>query len=155
MTEAKKPTKKILLVNTGRCTLSNLKEGYRFIEVTSKSCATGRIPDNQKRWIFDKSVTKHLGRAPGMIFEVEVTDNSAILSTADYKGLWPDKDQQARWEVEHRTLGQKFQLDARKKKDERFSAFEERLDTIRLAYRNARGLQRSLILAHVVKFITS
>ena len=146
--------REVLLINIGRCTLSDLKEGYSFIEVTPDQFSYGNLPNDEKRWTFGKNIAKHLGRAPGMVFKVEVSETSIKLDTSEYQGLWPDNDQRARWDIEHRTLGQKFSLEAQKKKDERLNAFEHRLEPIRDAYRHARGLQRSLILANVVKYIT-
>jgi len=148
-------TRNVLLVNTGRCVLADSKEGYRLIEVTSEQFDAGKLPNDGEPWIFGKRITKHLGRTPGMVFEVDVTAATAKLATAQYKGLWPDEEHRARWDIEHRALGQKFKLEAQKKKDERLSAFECRLNPIRDAYRHARGLQRSLMLAHVVRYITS
>lgn len=150
-------TRTVLLVNMGRTILSDRKEGYRFLEVSEHNFETGKLPasEDSRVWAFGKSITKHLGRAPGMVFEVKVSTDSVKLDTVQYKGLWPDEEHRARWDTEHRALGNQLALEARKKKDERFSAFEDRLEPIRDAYRAARGLQRSIILAHVVRFITN
>lgn len=146
----------VLFLNMGRTVLSDNKEGYRFLEVSNTNFELGEIPasEDSRVWAFGKSVTAHLGRAPGMVFEVDVTSDSVKLATAKYKGLWPDDEHRLTWEALHKTLGDQLRLEARKKKDERFNNFEHRLEPIRDAYRNARGLQRSLILAHVVRFLT-
>jgi hypothetical protein len=149
-------TRTVLLLNMGRTVLSDNKEGYRFLEVSNTNFELGEIPasEDSRVWAFGKSITTHLGRAPGMVFEVDVSADSVKLGTVQYKGLWPNEEHRLRWEAEHKTLGDHLRLEARKKKDERFNNFEHRLEPIRDAYRNARGLQRSLILAHVVRFIT-
>jgi len=157
MSEETEQVRTVLLLNMGRTVLSNNKEGYRFLEVSNTNFELGEIPasEDTRVWAFGKSVTSHLGRAPGMVFEVNVTANSVKLDTVKYRGLWPDDEYRLQLDVEHKTLGDHLKLEARKKKDERFNNFEHRLEPIRDAYRNARGLQRSLILAHIVRFITS
>jgi len=177
----KRPT--VLLMAVGRCIMSDGKsEGRRFYEITEDELDTGTPPDDKvpddvedkyraahamalvedpwyarMRVYGGKGVGKNMGGSPGMVYCVEVDpeDASTIYSgTAQYVGQWPDREQRATWQMLDSTMGQKIALMRKAKKAKNQDDVLECLEPIREAYRKARGMQRNLILARAVQYIT-
>ena len=179
-TEEKRPT--ILLMAAGRYIGSDGKsEGRKFYQVTEDELAAGSTPESEpaaigsegaverafaladnpwaerERLYSGKRLAKYMGGSPGMVYRVEVDpeDESTIYTaTAQYVGQWPNQEQRAEWQMLDSTVGQKIALMKSAKKAKNHDDVLECLEPIREAYRRARGMQRSLILARAVQYIT-
>jgi hypothetical protein len=159
MTEKKNPT--ILLLFVGRCVLSDGKsEGRLYYQLSEDDFKAGTIPmeDGEPiERVFSAKISKYLGGNPGIVYRVEVpADNQTQIfpSSARYVGRWEDQDQCAAWQMADQTKGQQISLMKEHGRAKRQDDVLECLAPIREAYQRARGMQRSLILARAVQYIT-
>jgi hypothetical protein len=176
----KRPT--ILLMYVGRYIGSDGKsEGRKFYHITQDEWDAGVVPESKpaaigsegaverafalasnpwaerERFYSGKRLAKYMGGSPGMVYRVEVDPEDAstiYTATAQYVGVWPDQKQRAEWQMLDSTVGQKIALMKKAKKAKNQDDVLECLEPIREAYRKARGMQRSLILARAVQYIT-
>lgn len=155
---------KKLLMFVQRCYVSGGKEGYLYYEITDDEMHLGEFDERnfdgesrERVYSVNKQTRKHMSGSPGMIFRVEYDPDrpSTIFSnTGYYVGQWPDQKQRAEWQMLDHTFGQELRLKKELKKAKRDDSILECLRPIRMAYSNAVGVQRSLILARAVQYIT-
>lgn len=151
----------ILLMYVGRCILSDGKsEGRVYYQLDEADWKAGTITtrdgDTIER-VFSAKVSKFMGGSAGIVYRVEVPpedDSKIYTGTAQYVGMWKDQEQRAAWQMADSTVGQKIALLKEAKKGKADDSVLECLAPIREAYQRARGLQRSLILARAVQYIT-
>ena len=156
MTEEKNPT--ILLLMVQRYRTAKGDEGRIYYEITRDELETGKMDmatvEGRERFYSGKNAIKYMGGSAGIVYEVEAKGASVFPGTARYVGMWPDREKRAEWQLVDKVEGQKIALAKEHKKAKREDAVLECLEPIRLAYRNARGARRSLILARAVQYIT-
>lgn len=160
--EEKRVTNLFLFVGR-QCTWQG--EEYRtYVPVTQEMLESGEIAEEYiKEHSFNfsgkalKNAAKYMGGSAGIVYSVEQpadNPNSLFTGTASYRGTWPDQERRAAWQLADQTAGQQIALAKKAKKAKADDAVLECLEPIREAYRNARGMQRNLILARAVQYIT-
>jgi len=159
MTKAEKPNPTILLMFVSRCLLSDSKEGRVYYQVTERQLEDGDLGDDDPMQITlgAKGASKHMGGSAGIVYRVEQPPDNPdrfYIGTAQYVATWPDREQRAAWQMQDQTMGQKIALMKEAKKAKRDDAVLECLAPIREAYQRARGMQRNLLLARAVQYIT-
>lgn len=157
--KTEKPNPTTLLMFVSRITMTGDKEGRLYYEVTERQLEDGDLGDEPLLQIIlsTKGASKYMGGGAGIVYRVEQppdNPNSFYTGTAQYVGTWPDKEQRTAWQMQDQTMGQKIALMKEAKKSKSYDAVLECLEPIREAYSRARGLQRNLILARAVKYIT-
>lgn len=159
MTENNEPNTKILLVYIGRRILSDGKEGHAYLRVSDADIQSCVVPsDVLHRHVFATKNTKEMSGTPGTIYRVDAPPGDQVSSifpdTATYFKMWPDKDKRAEWQISDHAVGMELRLLKEQAKAQRHDDVEECLAPIRAAYQQARGVQRNLILARAVQYIT-
>lgn len=157
MSGDKQPNPSVLLLYIGRCLLTDGKsEGRLFYQIDEDVMRRGELPESPQEVVLSgKGLT--MGGNPGLIYRVEQPpDNPAQYYTgsARYAGRWNDPETCARWQISDQAQGQRLALIRDEKKARRRDDVLECLAPIREAYQRARGVQRSLILARAVQYIT-
>lgn len=156
----KKPNPTTLLLFVIRCVLGGDKEGRIYYEITEAELESGVLVASSRTTqvaLSAKVASKHMGGSAGIVYRVEHPPGDTekfYTGTAEYVGLWPDKKQRAAWQVYDQTKGQQIALLKRMKKAKADDAMLECLEPIREAYQRARGLQRNLLIARAVQYIT-
>lgn len=153
----KQPNPVVLLLYIGRCLLTDGKsEGRLFYQISEDEMRRGELPEEPREIVLNgKGLT--MGGNPGIIYRVEQPpDNPAqfYTGTARYAGRWNDSERCAEWQIADQAQGQRLALIREEKKARRRDDVLECLAPIREAYQRARGVQRSLILARAVQYIT-
>lgn len=146
--DTSKPKVTIQLVYIGM----RVGKGGKAFQTFKKIEADGTLEDGD-RWY---SKVKHTGR-PGGVFKVEcdAADESTIYSgTLTYQHMWDDEEQVATWQAQHDAYNAADRARKRFKKDTGANRVLECLEPIREAYHNATGLERQVILAQAVSYIT-
>ena len=157
MEKIENPT--MLLMFVSRCVLSDGKSEGRVYYEVDESYKDAVLPSERpkERIFLAKKVSKYMGGSAGIVYRVEVPSNNPeqiYTATAEYVGMWPDQEQRAAWQVADQAAGQKIALMKAAKKAKKDDAVLDCLAPIREAYQRARGVQRSLILARAVQYIT-
>lgn len=161
MTDEKTANPTVLLMYVGRCILSDGKsEGRIYYELTESDYRAGVITtrdgDTIER-VFSKKSAKWMRGSPGIVYAVEypADDPTKIYpSTARYVGLWEDRAQRIAWQLADSVIRQQYLLKQQEKKAQKDDAVLECLAPIRAAYQQASGVQRNLVLARVVQYLT-
>jgi len=160
MTE-KQENPTILLMFVSRCILSDGKsEGRVYYQLDEADYKAGVITTRDGEPIdrvFAAKIAKYMGGSAGIVYRVEVppdNDTQIYTGSAKYVGMWKDQEQRAAWQIADSTMGQRIALMKEAKKAKADDSVLECLAPIREAYQRARGLQRSLILARAVQYIT-
>jgi len=156
-TEQPRPT--ILLMFVSRCVLDDGKEGRIYYRITDEQLEDSDLGDDapMQFTLGGRSSSKYMGGAAGIVYRVEQPPDNPdqiYTATARYEGTWPDREQRAAWQVTDQTKGQEIALKKEAKKAKRDDAVLECLAPIREAYQRARGMQRNLLLARAVQYIT-
>lgn len=165
MTEEKKSERiTTLFLSLGRIRTWDAKEYRRYVPITQEMLDAGEIDQGyieERAFTFGgkslRNANKHMGGSAGIVYAVEQpADNpdSLFIATALWHATWPDQDQRAIWQMADQTAGQQIALDKKGKKAKSDDALMECLEPVREAYHNARGLQRNLILARMVQYVT-
>ncbi|MHC4621180.1 MAG: hypothetical protein ACYTEQ_25820 [Planctomycetota bacterium] len=144
----KEPRAHIKLVFTGL----RIGKSGKAHQVFRKVLDDGTLEEDD-RWY---SKIKSVGR-PGGIFRMEcsVDDDSTVYSaTAQYQDLWDDEDLVATWQAKHDAATATDRARKRFQKDTRVNRVFECLEPVRNAYARATGLERQVILAQAVSYIT-
>jgi len=138
---------------------------YRtYVPITKEMLDDGEIADDyieEHSFNFSgkslKNAAKYMGGSAGIVYSIEQPAdnlNSVYTGTARYHSMWPDEERRAAWQMADQTAGQQIALAKKAKKAKSDDAVLECLEPIREAYQRARGMQRSLILARAVQYIT-
>lgn len=93
--------------------------------------------------------------APGAIYKFGEDDKGAVFHNPSYLGRWKNEEDVARWQAEHSSLDKAIdfrQVEDRENKQKKLHL--ELLDPICAAYRSAVGIQKNLIVAEVIHYIT-
>jgi hypothetical protein len=110
---------------------------------------------NDERW-YTKDIMKHA--TPGSLWRAQgkvTPEGTTIRFGGHYVGRYADSARVARWQAENQATREKYELESTKSKKLRERLDYEAMDPIRLAYQKASSLERGLILANAVRFITS
>ena len=164
--KTEKPNPTILLLFVGRCTLSDGKtEGRVFYRIEEDELEGGNdaflddesVIAGRRVVLGGRGLNAHMGGNPGIVYRVEQPpddDTSYFIATARYAGRWENQEQCAAWQMADSAKGQQIALMKDHKRAKRQDDVLECLAPIREAYKKARGLQRNLILARAVQYIT-
>ena len=160
MTEQREnPT--ILLLYVGRRAREGESEARRYYQLEEADFKAGVVTMSAEGFpverLFAAKVVASMGGMPGMVYRVESHpgDTTKIYpGTAQYAGTWPDKEQRAAWQITDSVEGQKIALTKKHKAAKADDAVLECLAPIRRAYQRARGMQKNLVLARAVQYIT-
>ncbi|MBI2806104.1 MAG: hypothetical protein HYX68_14075 [Planctomycetes bacterium] len=121
------------------------------------------IPKDVKTRIYGAAKKKYnnvaAGASPGSIYKFEAdpdSDRGSIYShSASYQGQWKNKDDVARWQSESRAIDYAIDMKAKEKKDNRRRVDMESLQPICEAYFKLVGAQKTILLAEVIRFIST
>lgn len=123
------------------------------------------LPKDVKTRIYGRPKKKHnnvaIGASPGSIYRFEQSDpttndkGSIFSDTAGYQGQWKNKDDVARWQAESRAIDYAIDMKAKERKDNRRRVDVEVLEPICAAYHKLVGSQKTILLAEVIKQITT
>lgn len=162
MAEEKRVT--TLFLSLGRQCSWKGEEYRTYVPITEEMLKTGEIAADyieERSFNFSgkalKNAVRYMGGSAGIVYAVEQpadNPNSLFTGTAAYRGTWPDQEQRATWQMADQTAGQQIALAKQAKRAKSDDAVLECLAPIREAYSQARGMQRSLILARAVQYIT-
>ena len=152
----------ILLMYIGRCLLNDNKTvDFKYYQLDEDEFKTGIITKRDGHPIermFSKAVYKQLTGTPGIVYRVIVPKENPrehiYASSGKFIGRWHDKQMQVTWQIADDAEKQRIALMKMTKKMVANNLVLERLDPIRVAYKQARGLQKDIILARVVQYIT-
>ena len=147
-----------LLMFVSRCLLRDGKEGRIYYPITEEELEIGVLGDDSsdKVALGARAASKHMGGSAGIVYRVEQPPDNPdrfYIGTAQYVGTWPDKKQCVAWQMYDQTKGQQIALEKKAKKAKTDDAVLECLEPVREAYKRARGVQRSLLLARAVQYI--
>lgn len=156
------PTRTILLVYCGSRIGVKEKLIDLWLLVTPEQLEAGEVPTDDERHqayrVYGKLAKKHMSGSPGSVYEVQETiDEKASIYPTDsrYKGLWPNDDDRARWQVAHRTAKTTMDLRKQKAKD----ASQDNLAFLRPVRQKYAKLvsqdQKAALLAQVIAYITA
>jgi len=123
------------------------------------------LPKDVKTRIYGKAKGKYnniaAGASPGAIYKFEQDDpasndkGSIYSHSAAYQGQWKNKEQVSEWQIESRAVDYAIDMKAKEKKENKRRKDMEPLDPICRAYHKAVGSQKTIILAEVMKYITT
>lgn len=140
------------------------KRFARFVRVTEEMLVHPELLLLSNDVIYDKKVIKlsRLAARPGLVFEFKGSVReeagedrlSIIASSGRYVQEWPDAAKVLEWDAEDRANRLMIDLLAAGKTAGGKNPMLESLRPVREAYKRLRGLQRSLLLAKVVEYIT-
>jgi len=106
--------------------------------------------------IYSYKVRNDMFASVGEIYEIPIEDNGASIYSRDGKhwGSWKDKRQVAFWSARSEALENALNAKGKMKSIGRNKPLKEYLEPITMAYKQANGLQKSQLLAQVVKYVT-
>jgi hypothetical protein len=112
----------------------------------------------KKLWSFTAKGLTGLGNA-GAIYRFKQPHDSpdSILthrSNREYVGQWSNESDVVAWQAASEAARAVYRAEKRRKKETGVNRFKEQLEPVRLAYSQARGLERHTLLALVVAYIT-
>jgi hypothetical protein len=123
------------------------------------------LPKDVKTRIYGAKKKKHnnvaAGASPGAIYKFEqddpsTNDRGSIFShSAAYQGMWKNKDDVARWQAESRAIDYAIDMKAKERKDNKRRFDMETMGPICQAYYRLVGPQKTILLAEVIKQITT
>ena len=144
------PTEKVVYI--GRIYQASDKKCYTALYALD---AQGQLPADGDYRIYGSDLK--LGR-PGGIYTVEYPaqreGNTIYVKTFKYVGFWPDEALAIAWQTRHDAHTTLERLEKKRAKETGTNLVAEQLEPIREAYQKAVGLERSVILAQVVSYIT-
>lgn len=121
------------------------------------------LPKDVKTRIYGATKKKYnnvaAGASPGSIYKFEAdpdSDRGSIYShSASYQGQWKNKDDVARLQAESRAIDYGIDMKAKERKNNKRRIDMETLEPICEAYHKLVGPQKTILLAEVIKFITT
>lgn len=139
------------------------KRFCRFVRLTEEMIAGKEPLVLANDAIFDRKAIKlsKLAARPGLVFEFQGSIDplnhnhlTIVPSSGRYVRQWPDEASVVAWDAEDRANRMAINLLAAGKTAGEENPTLEALRPVREAYKRLRGLQRSLLLAKVVEYIT-
>jgi len=147
----------ILVLVLGRCVLQGGKPGVELAEVTEEELEAARDGvklEPRESMVYGRPSLKAFQAGAGSVYKVESPkDGTIIPSSATFRGLWPDEAHRVLLQVKDRASRTELERRKAEAKARRLTGLEG-LEPIRDAYRQARGVHKSIILAQVVAYIT-
>jgi hypothetical protein len=124
----------------------------------------GSLPKDVKTRIYGAAKKKKYnnvaaGASPGSLYKFEAepdSDKGSIYShSARYQGQWKNTDDVARWQAESRAIDYAIDMRAKERKDNKRRVDMETLEPICEAYFKLVGPQKTILLAEVIRYITT
>lgn len=119
------------------------------------------LPKDVKTRIYGAAKKRHnnvaAGASPGSIYRFEQDENSTAIfpHSSSYQGQWRNKDDIARWQAESRAIDYAIDMRAKERKDNKRRIDMETLEPICEAYYKLVGPQRTILLAEVIRYIST
>lgn len=115
----------------------------------------GKVRPGEPFYAFGKQIQK--GASPGSMYRIPTRDggSSVSVNAGEFIGIYPDQDQVAEWQIQHRAQVRTREAESKAAKARRERLDLERLEPIRRAYWEASYQARPHVLAEVIRFITS
>lgn len=151
------PVTTVLLVFVRRVDLDGGQEGRVYYRVTDAEFRTGTLPDDigEATHIYSKKVGKHMGGRAGIVYRVPSPKPGTIVpGEAKWAGLWPNDERRVEWQSLDDAWYLANQLQKKTKAAKEDDAILECLEPLRSAYWSSVGLQRNILLARVVQYLT-
>lgn len=106
--------------------------------------------------VFAYKVRNHMWASIGEIYEIPIADGGNSIYSQDGKhwGSWKNKEQVVFWSARSEALESALNAEGKMKSIGRSKPLKEYLEPITRAYKEANGLQKSQLLAQVVKYVT-
>ena len=163
MTEDPKPKPFITLLYIGVRQGQDAQRLRLWVEIEGIPNEGRPLPTEVKRRIYGARKIRNnnvaAGALPGSIYKFEAEPDSergSIYShSASYQGQWKNMDDVARLQAESRAIDYGIDLKAKERKDNKRRFDMETLEPICEAYYKLVGPQKTILLAEVIKFITT
>jgi len=94
---------------------------------------------------------------PGQVYRITTKNNNGtwyLPSISDFQGWWENQEDVTRWQVEHTAANVDAARNSKMRKEMTRNFDYERLKPFHDAYRLASPAQQSIILAHIIRYIT-
>jgi hypothetical protein len=144
---------KILLLCTGFTIATKGRKGISFLQVTQEEYESGKLSGDHRPWAFLAKGLSHMNVTAG-VFEVESSGDSIFTHTANYIGMWKDKDFTTEIYAERKTRQIVYDANKRYEKDKNINHLKEALTPVRHAYHSLPNVHKHVFLAMVVSYIT-
>lgn len=133
-----------------------------WLKITINDINNRNVPDNpneegdERFIVYSYKVRNDMWASVGEIYEIPIEDDGAIIYSKDGKhwGSWKDKKQVVFWSARSEALENTLNAKGKMKSIGRNKPLKEYLEPITMAYKQANGLQKSQLLAQVVKYVT-
>ena len=162
----KQENPKVLLLYMGPIRSTKKKKLSCWLLVTQDDIDNKTIdPDfefehyhEDKMRIFSIAVAKKVYASVGNVYEFEVDTpeaTSIYQNTGKYHCKWKDKRACVIWDARSAAIEAEFDAEAKLKQVSHTRSLREVLEPVRHAYKQARGVHKSHLLAQVVRYITT
>ena len=132
---------------------------HEWAEIDGIENDGSELPKTVKTRIYGKKRKKNnnvvSSCSPGSIYKFEQEGDSIFGNTATYQGFWKNKTDCARWQAESRARDYEIDAKVKEKKDNKRRVDLETLDTLASAYYNLVGNQKTILLAEIIKYLTT
>lgn len=138
---------------------------HEWAEIEGLPNDGSELPKGVKTRIYGAKKKKYnnvaAGASPGSIYKFEQDEPSAnergsiYPHSAAYQGTWKNKEQVAEWQAESRAIDYAIDMQAKERKDNRRRVDMESLEPVCQAYFKLVGPQKTILLAEVIKHITT
>ena len=161
MTDETTPKPFVLLLYLGVREGQDKPRVHEWAEIEGIPNDGSPLPQDVKTRIYGAKKKRHnniaAGASPGSIyrFEQDETSTAIYLHSAIYQGQWKNRDDVARWQAESRAIDYGIDMKAKERKDNKRRVDLETIEPICQAYYRLVGPQKTILLAEVIRHIST